>query len=147
MALGSESGRNGLAPVLHHVHSQLYFLGLRAKFHAVCEPRGAPVSIDANCNPRLDFVGKLEELESHLPAMLERFGFGEPGSAIAGAIAGASAPLVAGGSANSLGNRSFPGPSAAARAPLRALFDAWQRGDPAVRDGAKRDSQANRCVT
>jgi len=61
-------GRNGLAPILHHVFSQTYFLGLKMNATA-----GLCAEDQKACSPRLEFVGRLEEAEAHLAAMVDHF--------------------------------------------------------------------------
>jgi len=80
-----EMGGSGLVPLLHHVHSQMYFLGLRVPArlcrHGAAgagrggdggEDQGDDDDDDEGCPLALDFVGKLEALDDHYPRMLAR---------------------------------------------------------------------------
>jgi hypothetical protein len=65
----AEKGRNGVEPLLHHVRSQTYFLSLRMRLRGMCSDQKAHYV----CNPRYDFVGKLEELKEHFTAMMNHY--------------------------------------------------------------------------
>ena len=132
--VNNESGRNGLEPVMHHIHSQvrtsfpnapsiftftrrtphrlqMYFLGLRASFGNVCSggrvtpPRGR-VQV---CNRPMNFVGKLEAIDKHAPLLLE---------------------FLARESPENLG----------------PTLESWETGDLAMHAAVSRDSQAERYV-
>jgi hypothetical protein len=72
--------RNGVDPVLHHIHSQTYFMGLRFVSRPACNNNrdhnnstggGDGSSYRFVCSPRFNFVGRLEDTSSHLGLMLE----------------------------------------------------------------------------
>jgi hypothetical protein len=65
----AEGGRNGVEPLLHHVRTQLYFLSLRMSMPRMCTNH----KFNHICNPRYNFVGKLEDMEDHFTAMMEHY--------------------------------------------------------------------------
>ena len=79
-----------LAPILHHVLSQLFFLSLRApaelcslKISTGFDDKERNTSCaqapggGGGCSLRIDFVGKLEETEDHWPILLRHLGLSD----------------------------------------------------------------------